>query len=127
MDLSFCATISSTKPCPIPGNNIEATGLVHLGQFSLPLLNLHQKLTHQPQPTNSPFLIVTQGVQGELWAIPVDEPPNLVKLPKDCIRSLPRSFERNGLSEIVSQVGVLSQEQTLTVFLLDVERLKSSN
>ena len=96
------------------------TGLVHLGQQTIPLLDLHQKINHQASPTAlSPFLVVTHWSESEVYAIPVDEPPNLVKIPQECIRALP-DFERDGIFQLVNQVAVLSQEEkTITIFLLN--------
>lgn len=116
---------------PLQGNdNLRAAGLVQIGQHTLVLLDLHQKLATSyapPLTRNSPFLVVTQVVQGELCAIPVDEPPNLVELPKDTIQTLPKSYHQNGLLDLVSHVAVFShEEETFTIFLLDMNRVLSA-
>jgi purine-binding chemotaxis protein CheW len=55
----------------------------------------------------------------------VDEPPNLVELPLDILRRLPKSqIQGNGVLEMVSHAAVLSQENvTTTIFLLDVKQV----
>ena len=105
--------------------NLRAAGLVQIGHHTIMLLDLQQKFTtsYAPQVTrNSPFLVITQ-VQGELCGIPVDEPPNLVELPRDSIRALPKSYNQVGLMDMVSHVAVLSQEEkTFTIFIVDINR-----
>ena len=109
----------------VSSGNLRAAGLVQIGHHTIMVLDLHQKLatTYATQVTrNSPFLVITQ-VQGELCGIPVDEPPNLVELPRDSIRALPKSYNQVGLMDMVSHVAVLSQEEkTLNIFIVDINR-----
>jgi purine-binding chemotaxis protein CheW len=88
------------------------------------VLDLHQRFsisTLSQLPANQLFLVITRGSGEELCGIPVDEPPNLVELPLDILRRLPKSeLQSNRLLEIVSHAAVLSHENvTTTIFLLD--------
>lgn len=109
--------------------NLRAAGLIQIGQHPIVILDLHQKFTNSyaPQLTrNSPFLVITQMVRGELCGIPVDETPNIVDLSRDNIRALPKSYHQLGQLnlDIFSHVAVLSEEEkTFTIFLLDINRL----
>lgn len=102
--------------------SLKAAGLVQIGKHTLKVLDLHQKLaTYAPQLLiNNPFLIIIQVFQGELCAIPVTEPPNLVEIPKDSIQALPNFEGQDGLLDIVSHVAVLSEAETFTIFIIDI-------
>ncbi|MGF1480587.1 MAG: hypothetical protein ACFB4I_14040 [Cyanophyceae cyanobacterium] len=74
-------------------------------------------------PSVPPFLVIAY-CQEELYAIPVDEPPNLLKIPHNSIRNLPKTFKRQGLLALVDEMAVLTERgKTLTVFLLDLHQL----
>ena len=112
--------------------NLRSAGIIQIGQHPIAILDLHHKFTNSyaPQLTrNSPFLVITQMVRGELCGIPVDETPNIVDLPRDSIRALPKSYHQLGQInlDIFSHVAVLSEEEkTFTIFLLDINRLLSA-
>lgn len=110
--------------------DLNTTGLVQIGSHTLALLDLHQLLGDRTPhlDRNTPFLLIVQVVEGELCAIPVDEPPNLVELPNDSIRALPRSYDRNNLLDLVSYGAILSEEgKTFTIFLLDINQAWHGN
>jgi purine-binding chemotaxis protein CheW len=68
--------------------------------------------------------VITRNSKGELWGIAVDEPPNLLELPLEMMRSLPSS-ERHGkgILDRVSHAAIISQEEvTTTIFLLDLNQ-----
>ena len=125
------AAVLKVVNCPPVNNGVpRAAGLVQMGHHMLVILDLHQKLatSYSSELTrNSPFLVVTQVLQGQLCGIPVDEPPNLVELPRDSLRALPESYDRVGPLDMVSHVAVLSQEdKTFTIFILDINRVLSA-
>ena len=117
------ATVLKVINCPPPASgDTHNTGLIHIGRHTVTLLDLHQRLAYGCPQQRSPFLVIVQ-LATELWAIPVDEPPNLVELPKDSIRALPQSYHHHGWQDIVSYVAAISEaEKTLTIFLLDINR-----
>lgn len=118
------ATVLKVINCPSPeSGDTNNTGLIHIGRHTVTLLDLHQRLAYGCPQQNSPFLVIVQ-LTNELWAIPVDEPPNLVELPRDSIRALPQSYRHHGWQDIASYVAVISEaEKTLTIFLLDINRI----
>ena len=120
------ANVLKVINCPPPETgDTNNTGLIHLGRHTVTLLDLHQRLAHSCPQRHSPFLLIVQSAT-ELWAIPVDEPPNLVELSRDSIRALPQSYHHHGWQDIVSYVAAISEaEKTLTIFLLDVNRAVS--
>jgi purine-binding chemotaxis protein CheW len=112
---------------PLGNEAIASAGLVQIGQHMLKLLDLHQITSNATSKTHAPFLVITQLNRNELYAIPVEEPPNLVELPRDSIRALPRWEHCLGLLELVSHVAEISEAgQPLTVFLLDINRAIAS-
>lgn len=105
-------------------------GVVQLGKHIIKLLDLHELLSSSvPSPSNQSILVITQNSQGELCGISVDEPPDLLELPREIFRSLPQSFryDKPG-NKIFSHAAVLShQEVTKTIFLLDIKETNSWN
>lgn len=105
---------------------LRTMGVVRLGHHTIRILDLHQQLSSSdlpPLPNDQPFLVVTRDSQGELCGIPVEEPPNLVELPLEVMRSLPKSERQSGVLNLVSHAAVVSQnEATTTIFLVDLKR-----
>lgn len=120
------ATVLKVMNCPPVISNIsKSLGLVYIGQAAVRLINLHPKLdsgkSKQPE-TEWRFLIILQPRAGELWGIPVDNPPNLIELPLTAFRVLPESHRQTSLLGLASHVAIVSQEEmTSTIFLLDLE------
>lgn len=114
-----------------PANNgdIKAPGIIQIGRHAIALWDLHQILAGSDRPQTieiRPFLLIAQVLPGELCAIPVEEPPNLVELPKHSLRTLPQSFHHNQLRYLVSHVAIISEaEKTFTIFILDLNRTMS--
>lgn len=118
--------------CSNLGNKgLLTMGVVQLGRHMVQVLNLQEKLgatlphssgSLAELPGNSPFLVITHGQNGQFCGIPVYEPPNLVELPLQMMRSLPPSDRHSGVFKMVSHVATLS-DNTTTIFLLDVKRL----
>ncbi|WP_017315449.1 chemotaxis protein CheW [Mastigocladopsis repens] len=107
---------------------LTTIGLVQLGKYMIKVLDLHQQLDLGGLPhecDNPSFIVVAHDSQGELYGISVNEPPDIVELPPETIRSLPKSSSHGKpIIEMVSHVAVLSQEDvTKTIFLLDLKRI----
>ena len=102
-------------------------GVIQIGQHVIRALDLHQHLSFgSPSqiPEDSPFLVITRSSEGELCGIPVDEPPDLIEVSLEMMRSLPPSSSQAGLLEIASGVVVSPEEQhPKTIFLLDINRV----
>lgn len=132
-DYFFALPISIVvKAINYPQNNrdLNSTGLVQIGSHTLALLDLHQLLGDRTShlDRNTPFLLIVQVVEGELCAIPVDEPPNLVELSRDSIRALPQSYHHNNLLDLVSYGAILSESgKTFTIFFLDINQAWHGN
>jgi purine-binding chemotaxis protein CheW len=112
----------------ITSRELRTMGVVQLGRHMIRILDWHEELSSSNLPQSLdkyPFLVITQGREGELCGISVDEPPNLLELPLEMLRSLPNSERHsNPALTVASHVAVLSQEKvTTTIFLLDVKRI----
>ena len=119
--------------CPSVANKgLTTMGVVQLGQHMIKVLDLHLPQLGAGDLTeltgHQSFLVITRDRQGELCGILVDEPPNLLELPLEMMRSLPTSNHHSQpLFEMVSHVAVVSQgEVKTTIFLLDVQRLSNT-
>ncbi|MBW4633718.1 MAG: chemotaxis protein CheW [Iphinoe sp. HA4291-MV1] len=112
---------------PVNSKRLPTMGLVQIGKYTIKVLDLHQQLgsdtfSHSSDPS---FLVVAHDSQGELYGILVDEPPDIVELLPETIRSLPKSTNHSKpIIEIVSHVAVLSQKEDIkTIFLLNLKRI----
>ncbi|NET60911.1 MAG: chemotaxis protein CheW [Symploca sp. SIO2E6] len=110
-----------------PSGNLGAMGLVQLGRHTIRVFDLHEQLNSGEISSlaNHPhFLLIIRNPQQELCGIAVDDTPNLMELPLEMMRSVPKSFGQSSISEMVSHTVVLSEDAvTTTIFLLDVQRL----
>lgn len=110
------------------GSGLQTMGVIQLGNHMIRVLDLHEQLSSGGSgqlPSSPPFLVITRGSGGELCGIPVEKPPNLVELPLEMMRSLPKSdqYGKPALN-LVSHAAVVSQENvTTTIFLLDMKRV----
>lgn len=117
-----CASIINKK--------LNIMGVVQLGTHTIQVLDLHEQLTGRQNLSNrdnllnhQSFLVITRTSQGELCGILVDEPPNLLEIASEMMRSLPHSSSHNSALKFVSHAAVITQEEvTTTIFLLDLER-----
>ncbi len=118
--------------CP-PQTSYEVSqlGLVQLGQHMIKVVDLHRQCNsgNFSQLLNGQlFLVITRNPQGGFCGIPVCEPPDLIELPSDRLRSLPPSEQPFGVLQIVSRVAVLTQRSvTTTIFLLDMQQALTAN
>ena len=118
--------------CPsVASRGLRTMGVVQLGQHMIRVLDLHEQPSTGGLPelvSKQSFLLITRDLQGELCGISVDEPPNLLELPLEMMRSLPKSDRHSQpLFEMVSHAAVVSQDEaTTTIFLLDVKRLSNT-
>ncbi|HEY9611540.1 chemotaxis protein CheW [Allocoleopsis sp.] len=109
------------------GSGIGSIGVAHLGEDEITVVDLHRQffksnLISESNPSG--YLVVVQNTMGELYGIPVAETPALMDVPRAMIRVLPESYRRADTLDVASHVAVIPQEEaTLTVFLLDVDRL----
>jgi chemotaxis signal transduction protein len=117
--------------CPVGDNNgLRSMGLVQLGRHTIRVFDWHEELNSNSLSnlTNrKSFLLIARTSYGELCAIVVDEPPNLVELPLDLMRSIPQSESRSSVFKLVSYAAVVSHNEiATTIFLLDLMRLEDS-
>ena len=110
----------------VHGSGLSHVNLAHLSDREIAVVDLHQKLfgVSLSQNETEGYFIITKNVRGEALGIAVAQSPNLINVPLDRIRLLPDSYRRADTLEIASHVTVISQEeQTTTIFILDLERL----
>lgn len=114
----------------VVSRGLKTMGLVQLGHHTIRVLDLHQQLNSgglSKSLDNPPFLVITRNREGELCGISVDQPPDLVELPLESIRSLPKSEPQSNALGIFSHVAVVSQKEvTTTIFLLDMKRVTNT-
>jgi purine-binding chemotaxis protein CheW len=117
---------------PLVSNGLQTMGVIQLGHHMIRVVDLHEQLSSggsDQLPNDPPFLVIIRGSGGELCGIAVEKPPNLVELPLEIMRTLPKSdhYDKPALN-LVSHAAVISQENvTTTIFLLDVKRVLNSS
>lgn len=110
------------------GSGTTAVGLISVDDMELTAIDLHKRLFKVPQPPQEgrQFLILAKNSIDELFGILVPQTPSMLELPLSQIRTLPESYRRGDTLEIASHVTrVQDNDQLLTVFILDVDRLVS--
>jgi chemotaxis signal transduction protein len=115
-----------THYTPMQGSGTTSVGLIHIDNHEITAIDLHKRLFKVAQPSfeGRQFLILAKNSIDELFGILVSQTPSLVDLPLSQIRTLPDSYRRGDTLEIASHVTRVQQnEQLLTVFVLDVDRL----
>lgn len=112
---------------PETNHELRKAGLVPMGRYMIPLLDLHRQLQQHDGVSPSedqPFLLITGRSPGEFCAIPVSEPPNLVEFSLEQVQVLPQPNGQSGpLSIARYAVTVSLNEVTTTIFLLDLNRM----
>ncbi|MDJ0579564.1 chemotaxis protein CheW [Crocosphaera sp.] len=115
-----------THYTPMEGSGTTALGLIYVDEKEMTAIDLHQRLFRVPQPEKEgrQFLILAKNSIDELFGILVPQTPSMLDLPISQIRMLPDSYRRGDTLEIASHVTrIEDNEQLLTVFILDVDRL----
>ncbi|MDF5728047.1 MAG: chemotaxis protein CheW [Rhizonema sp. PD38] len=126
----------------IPNQEILTLGLAHIGRHTIRVLDLHDYLNGKIQNpislqiskqisnlsqknTTEGFLVIVRNLERQFCGILVDQPPDLLELPDEMMRSLPKSARQpKTLLDLVSHVAVVSRDGvTNTIFLLDVEQV----
>ena len=106
-------------------------GVIQIGRHVIRALDLHQRLGAETPPqvlAKPPFLVITRSAERELCGIPVDEPPDLMDITVEMLRSLPASGPQFGLLDIACGVVISAEEQNpKTIFLLDINRALSAS
>ena len=109
---------------PPTASGWNAMGLIQVGNYTIRIIDLHQKLNTDEQlmlPVFQSFLVITNPIEGELCGIIVDEPPNLVELNRDIIHKLPKS---NRQLQMVSHAAIIYEKEIkTTIFMLDLHEL----
>lgn len=93
------------------------------------MIDLYQRLFNIKQANIShakQFLILAKNSQHESFGIVINETPTLFDVSLSQIRILPASYRQNDTLNIASHVMIIPyKEDSLTVFLLDCDRLVS--
>jgi purine-binding chemotaxis protein CheW len=112
---------------PIYGSGLNHMGVARVDDREITVVDLHKRLFNvsQPLPSGSQgYLVIARNSIGETFGILVAQPPTLQDVSMSQIRALPASYRHADTLEVVSHVTVISQkDQSLTVFILDVDRL----
>ncbi|NJP08750.1 MAG: chemotaxis protein CheW [Leptolyngbyaceae cyanobacterium RU_5_1] len=112
---------------PQTSHELNQVGLIQLGYHMIKVVDLHQQCTSgdfSQVPGSQPFLVITQDLQGTFCGILIYEPPDLIEVSPETLRSLPQSERQFGVLKIATHAAVLSwKEVTTTIFLLDMQQV----
>lgn len=111
----------------IYSSGLTDIGIIHLDDQEITVIDLYQRLYKKPfipQESQEGYLVIAKNTVGESFAIVSIETPSLIDVSLSQIRVLPESYRKSDTLEIASHVTVIPREnESLTVFLLDVDRL----
>lgn len=137
------AKVIHCPPLQTPG--LGRTGLIHLEQKVIRILDLHRLINSTGDSGDSGdssdalgdqdalFLVIARQSNGELCGIPVDTPPDLLELSRSQIQPLPPSAQQDAILSLSQLIAVLPRESTededanpvtdTTLLLLDLDRV----
>lgn len=111
------------------GSGLNHVGIAHVGDREVTVIDLSQQLFsgNTGAVAQANYLVVAQNTAGELFGIPVAVVPALRQLILSALRVLPESYRHSDLLGIATHVcQIPEKETTLTVFLLDVDRISEA-
>jgi purine-binding chemotaxis protein CheW len=112
---------------PVHGSGSSAFGIAHVEDTEITVVDLPRilfKTPRSPGPEWKGYLILALNSTGETLGLWVEETPSLLDIPLSRLRVLPESYRRSDTLAIASHVTVIERDGlSLTVFLLDLERL----
>lgn len=115
---------------PVYSSGLNHMGVAHIDDREVTVIDLHKRLYNVGQPMVSGsrgYLVLTRNNLGEPFAIWVAQTPSLEDILMSQIRALPESYRRSDTLEIASHVTVVQHKnESMTIFLLDVDRLVPS-
>jgi len=113
---------------PVYGSGERGVGIAHLEDYELTVFDLeYQLFTQKNEETiQTPSHIIVVQSQSEVLGLSVKQAPTLMNLQRDRVRVLPESYRQADTLSVCSHVAILAEkEETMTIFLLDVEQLLS--
>jgi len=111
---------------PISGSGVGTVGVTHVDDIEVTVIDLYRRFfqSNPSEYSTGGYLVLVQNTTGEVYGIPVAETPVLMEVPLSLIRLLPQSYRYADTLDVASHVAVIPQDAaSLTIFLLDVERL----
>jgi len=111
---------------PISGSGVGTVGVTHVDDIEVTVIDLYRRFfqSNPSEYSTGGYLVLVQNTTGEVYGIPVAETPVLMEVPLSLIRLLPQSYRYADTLDVASHVAVIPQDAaSLTIFLLDVDRL----
>lgn len=111
----------------ISGSGTGFIGVTQVEEREVTVIDLYRRFFKSDQPGDysiGGYIVLVQTTKGELYGIPIVQTPTLMEVPLSLLRVLPESYRYADTLDIASHVAVISQDTlSLTIFLLDIERL----
>ncbi len=111
---------------PISGSGVGTVGVTRIDDIEVTVIDLYRRFfqSNPGEYSTGGYLVLVQNTTGEIYGIPVAETPVLMEVSLSLIRVLPQSYRYADTLDLASHVAVIPQDQaSLTIFLLDVDRL----
>ena len=109
------------------GSGLNGLGIAHVGDRKITVVDLHWRLFQSgilTEVSKKGYLIIVQNREGEFYGIPVAVVPALMEVSLAKIQVLPESYRHANILGIASHFCQIPQgEESLMIFLLDVEQL----
>lgn len=116
---------------PTYGGGSNSVGIAQIGEQRISILDLHRRLFQSSITSQGEghYLVVAKNKAGELYGIPTTAVPALRVIPSASIQVLPDSYRHINILGMASHYCHISGtgEQSITIFLLDIDRLLTSD
>ncbi|WP_287129499.1 hypothetical protein [Candidatus Cyanaurora vandensis] len=106
------------------GQKGERLGVTEVDAQAVTVVDVQRQIAPHLVAVQPSYLVLGRGRGGELYGLPLALAPILVEVPLTQVRALPDSYRRNERLGIASHVAIVQhEEQNLTLFLVDLDRL----
>lgn len=119
------------KQTPVYGGGFNSVGIAHVGDRGITVVDLHRRLFQSSitnQISQECYLVVAEDKEGELYGMPTTAVPALKVVPVSNIQVLPDSYRYTNILGMANRYCHISEvEQSVTIFLLDIDQLMANS
>ncbi len=122
--LPMQAILKVIRTVPGTQQSFDDVGLLSLGSEAIALLDLEARLglATGAAPARKPFAMLARAPGGNLYAIQIEDLPNMLDLPAANIQPLPETARRSPLRRVARYAALWqTPDQETLIFLLDLQ------
>ena len=115
------------KQTPVYNGGFNSVVIAHIGARGIAVVDLHRRLFQSSitsQVSQERYLVVAENKEGELYGMPTIAVPALKVVPVSSVQVLPDSYRHTNILGMANHYCHVSEaEQSVTIFLLDIDQL----